>query len=101
MNDARVVQCNYKSGTSACRAGARAYLTHSIDMAGYRVRVVARSRSGRWVVRWESLKNLHRFRLKTLAAEDPLASSDHPIARDYWTQKVVDNLNREFFVGGR
>lgn len=92
--DVRVVQCNYRADTPACRAGARAYLTHGIDAAGGRVRVVARSRSGRWVVRWEGLKRLRDFRLKTLAAEDPLAGSGLPIARDVWTQEVVDNLNR-------
>jgi hypothetical protein len=92
--DARVVQCNYKSDTSACRVGARAYLTYSIDVAGYRVQIVAKSRSGRWVVIWQDLRDLHNFRLKTLAAGDPLAAKDLPIARDYWTQEVVDNLNR-------
>jgi hypothetical protein len=55
---------------------------------------VARSRSGRWVVRWESQKRLHNFRLKTLCPDDPLYASKHPIARDRWTQEVVDNLNR-------
>jgi hypothetical protein len=92
--DCRVVQCNYKSDTSACRVGARAYLSYQIDVAGYRVLVVAKSRSGRWIVKWESLMDLHKFRVKTLVAEDPLASSKHPIARDYWSQEVVDNLNR-------
>jgi hypothetical protein len=92
--DAAVVQCNYKADTSVCAKGARAYLV-SFDVVGKRVRVVARSRSGRWVDRWEHQRNLHNFRLKTLAADDPLASrTDLPIAKNEWSQEVVDNLNK-------
>ena len=46
------------------------------------------------MVRWDSLRVLHQFRITQLAAGDPLHGSNWPIARDYWTQDVVDNLNR-------
>ncbi len=90
----QVVQCNYKSDTSACRAGSRAYLSYKIDVAGHRVQVVARSRSGRWVVRWESLMDLHCFRIRCLVERDGLFLKSLPIARNHWNQDVVVNLNR-------
>jgi hypothetical protein len=92
--ECRVVQCNYRNHTSACASGSRAYLTHSIDSARKRVRVVARSRSGRWIVRWERLGLLCNFRFKTLVPEHLIRRTKSPVALDYWNQEVVDNLNR-------
>jgi hypothetical protein len=70
---------------------ARAYLTYETNCE--RVKVVARSRSGRWVARWEDLKKLHNFRIKTLCPHDPLYAKEKGIATDRWSQEVVDNLN--------
>ena len=89
----KVVQCQYRLDTPTCRAGARAYLTICANAAGKRARILARSRSGRWVERWESLRVLCNFRIKTLVADDP-ASRHKQIARNYWTMEAVDNLNR-------
>lgn len=87
--DRRVVQCNYLTGTPVCAAGARAYL---VGFAVPRVRVLARSRSGRWVFRWEPQARLHNFRLKTLAADDPAFRFAGGLAAGI-SQAVVDNLN--------
>ncbi len=83
--DRKVVQCNYRVSTSICATGASAYLTYEGDCE--RVKVVARSRSGRWVTRWESLNKLHNFRLKTICPDDHLYAKDTPIAFDFWSQE--------------
>ncbi len=90
--ECKVVQCNYRLDTSVCRAGARAYLTYETDSASGRVRVVSRSRSGRWVDRWENLGFLCSFRLKTLVSADPVFVHNQ-IARNRWGQDAVDTLN--------
>jgi hypothetical protein len=96
MNDAPplpdriVVQCNYRVGTSVCAAGARAYLSLVTGQAE-RVCILARSRSGRWVLRWESLKRLHNFRFKTLCAADPLYSRLEIGVG--WNHQIVEDLN--------
>jgi hypothetical protein len=38
---------------------------------GERVRLLARSRSGRWIEKWETRKRLGNFRWKTIPAEHP------------------------------
>lgn len=86
------VQCSYRIGTAVCVAGARAFLTYQIDPPK-RVKIVARSRSGRWVVRWERLDRLHQFRFKSAVMENPVFHPDRPIAVDYWQQETVDQLN--------
>ncbi len=91
--ECKVVQCNLRIDTATCRTGARAYLTGSLDVVGRRARILARSRSGRWVLRWEGLSHLHNFRIKTLTAQDPLWERQE-IARNRWVQDTVDNLNR-------
>jgi hypothetical protein len=69
--DKRVIQCNFREATSECRAGARAYLT-STGHGDNRVRVLARSRSGRWIRKWENLRRLTAFRFKTIPPEHTL-----------------------------
>lgn len=71
--DRRVVQCNYAAPTSACTQGARAYLVRPNPGSGDdRIVILARSRGGRWVEKWESIGRLGNFRCKTLPAEHPL-----------------------------
>jgi hypothetical protein len=91
LPDHKVIQCNYRVGTSDCASGARAYLTHDGDCE--RAKILARSRSGRWILHWEAIKRLHNFRLKTLCSDDPLYAKKKLIALDHWSQEVVDNLN--------
>lgn len=69
--DKLVVQCNFREGTSECSVGARAYVI-ATDRVGRRIRLLARSRSGRWIFKWENHKRLHHFRYKTIPPEHPL-----------------------------
>jgi len=75
QSDKRVIACNYAEATSACTKGSICYVSqlhHVRDIA--RVQILARSRSGRWIYKWESIKRLENFRLKTLPKENPLYS---------------------------
>ena len=68
--DKRVIACNYAVATSACAKGARAYLG-SLPGDGRSVHIIARSRSGRWIHKWERRKRLTNFRFVTLPPEHP------------------------------
>ena len=82
-----VVQCKYRTGNIA-------YLTCGIDVASKRVRVLTSNESGRWIVRWESLKRLHDFRLFPLSIGHELNDKKWPLAHNHWSNEVVDNLNQ-------
>jgi len=69
--DRLVIACNYLENTSICRRKALAYVSVATGGETERVCVLARSRSGRWVCRWESIHLLGNFRLKTLPPEHP------------------------------
>jgi len=69
--DRRVIACNYLESTSICRRSALAYISVSEGGEIEKVCVLARSRSGRWICRWEWLHLLSNFRLKTLPPEHP------------------------------
>lgn len=70
--DRRVIACNYIQGTTVAAPGASAYVC--LPLGGNlpeRACVVVRSRGGRWVQKWEDMRRLGNFRLKTLPAEHP------------------------------
>ena len=71
--DRYAVVCNYREGTGTSRKGGKAYLADwHWSGGGYeRVRVVARSRGGRWITKWEPVKRLTRFRATTVPAASP------------------------------
>ena len=69
--DLPAAACDDARPTGAGAAGAKAYvLTTNGHNASDRVRVIARSRSGRWVQKWEDARNLHNFRVVTLVPEE-------------------------------
>ena len=71
--DRRVVQCNLAHPVNAAPAGARAYVSNrNPGWGGERIEVLMRSRSGRWVRKWQSIKALHNFRVKNMPPEHPL-----------------------------
>jgi hypothetical protein len=91
-DDRRVIQCNYAEGTNIAAPDARAFVLLTNPGGGHdRVFVLVRSRSGRWVKKWESVTRLKNFRTKTLPPEHPL----------YWVgefsgpniEQVVESLN--------
>jgi hypothetical protein len=89
--DIWVVQCNFPVGTVECSPGARAYVLDA-DIVGRRVRLLARSRSGRWIDKWENLRRLTDFRFKTIPPEHTLYGrlSGTPLA-----DEGVARLNEE------
>lgn len=79
MSDRRVVACNYVEGTTACRTGAKCYVTLANPGAGNqpdRIAILARSRGGRWIVKWEATKRLGNFRAVTFPPEHPLYADE-------------------------
>lgn len=75
--DRKVVQCNYTEDISSVAQGARAYVVYPNEgWASERICVLARSRSGRWIEKWEDVRRLGNFRVKTLPPEHPLYSNE-------------------------
>ena len=70
--DQQVIACNYTEPTSVAAGGALAYVVPQLGgNLPERVRVLVRSRSGRWVEKWEAIWRLDNFRLKTLPPDHP------------------------------
>lgn len=70
--DRYVVACNYTEGTGVAAPGALCYVSLSNPGGGSdRLLIVVRSRGGRWVQKWENIRRLANFRLKTLPPEHP------------------------------
>ena len=91
--DRRVIACNYGEPVGAVATGALCYVVNiNKGNASERVQIWARSRSGRWINKWENLRRLTNFRLKTIPPEHP-RYADRLIA-DYCSQEDVDLLNR-------
>lgn len=77
VTDRRVIQCNYAEATGIATDGARAYLVLPNPGGGHdRIQILVRSRSGRWVEKWEDIRRLTDFRAKTLPPEHPLYDHD-------------------------
>ena len=77
LSDRKVIQCNYADGTKIARAGARAYVVLPNPGNGHdRIKILVRSRNGRWVEKYEDIQRLTNFRVKALPSEHPLYSSD-------------------------
>jgi len=75
--DKHVIVCNYTEGTGIVAKGAKAYVV--LQLGGNlpeNIPVVVRSRGGRWVRKWERVRRLDNFRLKTLPPEHPRYSDD-------------------------
>lgn len=72
-NDLKAIVCNYIVPTKIVALGARAYVV-TMYLGGNlpeRVMVVVRSRGGRWVEKWESMRRLDDFRLATIPPGHP------------------------------
>jgi hypothetical protein len=70
--DQQVIACNYADPTKVASAGALAYVIPQFGgNLPERVRLLVRSRGGRWVEKWEAMWRLDNFRLKTLPPEHP------------------------------
>lgn len=70
VQDERVIACNTACTSPDCSKGSLAYVMQ-LDW-GSRARIVVKSRSGRWIVKWISITKLANFRFKTLPLESPV-----------------------------
>ena len=91
MSDKLVIACNYTEAISECSAGSLAYV---IGVPGdpSRIHLLTRSRSGRWIDKWESLKRLDNFRGKTIPPEHPLYKDGRLFDYGEYRQKYLDWL---------
>jgi hypothetical protein len=88
-----VVQCNYTAAVSVAAAGARAYLVLPNPGGGDdRIMILVRSRGGRWVGKWESIRRLGNFRCKTLPPEHPMHTDER--LWDHEPEAMADRLAR-------
>ncbi len=72
LPDKRVIACNFTESTSAIQRGSLAYvLSGDHGNGNQRLFLLARSRRGRWVKKWESVKRLCNFRAKTIPPDNP------------------------------
>ena len=86
----RVLMCNYREGTSIVPPGARAYFSLGLPGMPERAYLLVRSRSGRWVQKWENVRHLCNFRFREMQPEHPLYG-DTRIA-DYLTDDQLRRL---------
>lgn len=82
-----VIACNYNEATQAVQYGCLAFLAvHGEDWyekGGHdRLRLRARSRSGRPIIRWEPIGRLKRFRLYKLFPDDRAYTDDRIFSQD-------------------
>jgi hypothetical protein len=72
-DDYRALACNYAEPASAAAKGALAYVRWpNYGNGNDRVPLLARSRGGRWIRKWESMARLCNFRLTTIPPEHPM-----------------------------
>ena len=71
--DIKRVACNLRLTSKTAKMGAIAYvLNPNFGNGCERISVLVRSKSGRWVVKWEAGWRLGNFRVKTIVPSDPI-----------------------------
>lgn len=71
--DRYLLVCNYLTQTSEFRKGTLCYIV--LLNAGNnsdRIKLFGRSRGGRWIQKWEDIRRLTNFRIKTISAFNSL-----------------------------
>jgi hypothetical protein len=69
----KALACNYAVATKSCRQNALCYVINpNPGWGGERVQLLARSRGGRWIQKWEVRWRLHNFRVKTVVPEQSI-----------------------------
>lgn len=65
--DRKAIACNYVEAISSVSVGALAYLQWpNWGWDNDRVPLLVRSRGGRWIRKWEAMRRLGNFRIKTI-----------------------------------
>jgi len=103
MDEIKAVACNYRYSTKVCPVGAKAYVLGTNPGNGNdHIRIVARSRGGRWVEKYEDSRYLENFRVVTLVeAKAPYhVVSDRGYVRDMADFCAAMNAG-EFYGSGR
>jgi hypothetical protein len=98
----KAITCNYRIATKTNSLGAKAYVTGGWGGGGWeRIRVVSRSRGGRWIEKWDDSRRFANFRLTTVVPEDTTIYAKlvkyypHAIGRtDQEMQGWCDFMNR-------
>lgn len=73
MDDHRALACNLAEQISEAAKGALAYVLWPNWGGGNdRLPLLIRSRGGRWIEKWESMRRLENFRFKTIPPQHPL-----------------------------
>lgn len=106
VSDKKAIACNYVESTSECAEGALCYIRQpNGGNCAERIEILARSRSGRWIIKWESTHRLSHFRFKAIPAQHPRYNDDRfslcakvGQARDdtaEWFNTLAERLRRE------
>jgi hypothetical protein len=91
--DKKAIVCNYAVATRACSLGARCYLINeNPGWGGERVQILARSRGGIWIKRWEAAWRLHNFRFKTVPPGNPVYA--RVIDFSEWDESLLAAFNK-------
>lgn len=92
QQDKKVVACNYIVPTKVAVKGALCYISHSSGGAigEGNVEVLIRSRGGRHILKWERIKRLGNFRVKTIPPNNPRYSDER--IRDYGVDELLTQL---------
>lgn len=99
MSDKRVIACNYLEAVSVASKGALCYVVGTAGDAE-NIELLIRSRSGRWIQKWERLKRIGNFRFKTLPPEHP-RYKDERIATYFaeerlaWLKEIAGDASSE------
>lgn len=94
--DRKVIKCNYIASTKSVGAWSSAYLIRTNPGSGdERIVVLARSRSGRLIQKWEKTTRLGNFRVKTLPPSHPRFNDERIWNYDpEYDSELIDRLNR-------
>lgn len=69
--ETKAVACNFTDGTSACSMGAKAYiLDGNQGNANESIRILARSRSGRWIDVWVRPETMRNYWVVTVVSDN-------------------------------
>lgn len=91
LPDKQVIACNYTEATKVASKGALCYVIGiNRGNGSERIEILARSRGGRWIEKWESIKRLNNFRLKTLPQGHPRYNDER--LWDYGAEKALSDL---------
>lgn len=91
--DRRAIQCNLTASQKTGVKDARAYVILA-NPGNYsdRIEILLRSRGGRWIQKWQSIRLLADFRIKTIPIGHPLYHDDR-IHWDYEIELWATRLN--------